>query len=449
MNAQHQLALAVLLFSTSCTSTHENHHRSLEAWEALRLEQQSARDEASGLEPQAELAELLRYARLHNPRLEAAFERWRAALEEVPQATRLPEPRLTLAAYAAEIETRVGPMRGRAALSQPLPRAGELDARGARAEALAEVARIELEDLRLELDAAVRDSWYERAWLAEAQEVSRGHLDLLVHWEAVARTRLESGLGSHADVIQAQVELGKLEDRVRSLEDLGRPTDARLNEALGRELTAPLPPAPPLSRTGELPDEAELFAALSESPAQQAFLYRREATQQALEVARTSGSARWSLGAEYTLIDPARMSGVSGSGDDALALVVGVDLPVWSSSYEAAEREQEARLRAVGRDQQANLDALSRQLEVALYQLRDADRRAELYRETLIPKGEEALRALDASYQAGEAGFLRLVDAQRVLLEFQLEAVRAETDRARALARAERLTGSPLHKESE
>ncbi len=313
---------------------------------------------------------------------------------------------------------------------------------------MAEVARVELEDLRLEIDAAVRDSWYERAWLAEAQSVSRGHLDLLLHWEAVARTRLESGIGSHADVIQAQVELGKLEDRVRSLEDLGRPTDARLNEALGRDPAAPLPPAPALPAGGSLPEEAPLFAALAQSPAQVAFLHRREATEQALEVARTSGAARWSVGAEYTLIDPARSSGVSGSGDDALALVVGVDLPLWSSSYEAAERQQEARLRAVGRDQQANLDALGRQLELALFQLRDADRRAELYRESLIPKGEEALRALDTSYQSGEAGFLRLVDAQRVLLEFQLEAVRAETDRARALARVERLTGSPLNTES-
>ncbi len=446
MNSRHQLALATLLLC-SCASR-PDHHRSVEEWESLRAEHQAARAQTPDLAPQAELNEILRYARLSNPRLEAAFERWRAALEEVPQATKLPEPKLTLAGYAAEIETRVGPMRGRASLVQSLPRSGELDARGARAAAMAEVARVELEDLRLEIDAAVRDSWYERAWLAEAQSVSRGHLDLLLHWEAVARTRLESGIGSHADVIQAQVELGKLEDRVRSLEDLGRPTDARLNEALGRDPAAPLPPAPALPAGGSLPEEAPLFAALAQSPAQVAFLHRREATEQALEVARTSGAARWSVGAEYTLIDPARSSGVSGSGDDALALVVGVDLPLWSSSYEAAERQQEARLRAVGRDQQANLDALRRQLELALFQLRDADRRAELYRESLIPKGEEALRALDTSYQSGEAGFLRLVDAQRVLLEFQLEAVRAETDRARALARVERLTGSPLNTES-
>jgi outer membrane protein TolC len=448
MNAQHQLALAAALLFGSCAGTPDHHHRSVEAWESLRDEHEAARQTTPQLAGATELSELLRHARLHNPRLEAAFERWRAALEEVPQVTKLPEPRLTLAGYAAELETRVGPMRAKASLMQPLPRAGELDAQGARAEALAEVARVELEDLRLELDAAVRDSWYERAWLAEAQSVSRGHLDLLVHWEAVARTRLESGLGSHADVIQAQVELGKLEDRVRSLEDLARPTDARLNEALGREPGAALPPAPRLPLEQRLPEEASLFAALAESPAQLAFHHRREATEQALEVARTSGAARWSLGAEYALIDAARTSGVSGSGDDALALVVGVDLPVWSSAYEAAEREQEARLRAVGRDQRASLDALGSQLELALYQLRDADRRAGLYTESLIPKGEEALRALDASYQSGEASFLRLVDAQRVLLEFQLEAVRARTDRARALARVERLTGSPLHTES-
>jgi hypothetical protein len=36
---------------------------------------------------------ILPYAALNNPGLEAAFNRWRAALERAPQASALPDPR--------------------------------------------------------------------------------------------------------------------------------------------------------------------------------------------------------------------------------------------------------------------------------------------------------------------------------------------------------------------
>ena len=45
----------------------------------------------------------------------------------------------------------------------------------------------------------------------------------------------------HADVIKAQVELDKLRDRLRTLQDVKNPTLARLNAALNRPADAPLP----------------------------------------------------------------------------------------------------------------------------------------------------------------------------------------------------------------
>ena len=47
---------------------------------------------------------------------------------------------------------------------------------------------------------------------------------------------------------------------------------------------------------------------------------------------------------------------------------------------------------------------------------------------TLLPKGRQALSATLAAYEAGQTGFLDLVDAQRILLEFELSYQRALTD---------------------
>jgi len=48
------------------------------------------------------------------------------------------------------------------------------------------------------------------------------------------------------------------------------------------------------------------------------------------------------------------------------------------------------------------------------------------------------------TYQSGESSFIDVIDAQRILLEFQLQAVRAEADRAQALSRVEELSGVSL-----
>ncbi len=394
----------------------------------------------------ADLTALLDRARRRNAGLEAAFLRWVEALERVPQATTLPPPRVTLAAYLSEIETRVGPVQARAGLTQPVPWFGKLDARGELALHAAEEAREHVEAARLDLEHRVRDAWFEYAWLEQAVGIAEGHRELLVHWEGVAQSRLASGSGSHSDVIRAQIELGKLEDRLLTLRDLRRPLEARLNAALNRAADAPLPrPSVPLAEPAAAPYEAALRDGLaSSSPRLRAMEHRVEAARVAVELADKAFYPDFLVGAEYSLIGPAEAPGVSGSGGDALALTLGLELPVWRGSYRAGQREAEARLRAARKEREEAWRALSAELELALYEFRDADRRAALFRGSLIPKGEESVQTLDTAYQSGDEGFLDLIDAERALLEFQLQAARAEADRAQALAAIERITGVSL-----
>jgi len=234
-----------LTLLAACASDPPLFEHRLDDWRAAEVAPEDAR-EAARPEPEvlAGLDALLDRARVAGPAVRAAYQRWRQALERVPQATTLPEPRLALAAYLAEVETRVGPMQGRVGLTQALPWFGTLDAAGEAAFQESEAAREAFEAARLEALAEVRDAWFELAWLGRALEITRGHRELLLHWESVARTKLETGAGAHADVIRTQVELGKLEDRLRSLEDLRRPLHARLAAALGLPLDAPLPGRP-------------------------------------------------------------------------------------------------------------------------------------------------------------------------------------------------------------
>ena len=441
-----RLLPAISLLLAGCASLPVGYQERVAAWETGHVRQPA--ELPTELDDSADLPQLLRYARAHNPGLQAAFQRWREKLERVPQVTALPEPRLTFAGYLSEVETRVGPMDARIGVAQPFPWFGKLELAGQATYQMSEAARERVEAIRLDLDREIRDTWDEYAWLERAISITQGHLELLGHWESVARTRMETGLGPHSDVIRAQVELGKLEDRLLTLSDLRRPLAARLNAALGRPSDASLPtPTLPLPVPAEL-DEPRLRTELgSSSPTLRALGHRVLAAEHEIELAGKSFYPDFFVGADYTFVGSAESPGVSGSGDDAFSLLFGIDLPVWRSSYRAAVREAESRMRATRMEQEDALNRLTSDLEMALYHFRDADRRLALFRDSLIPKGEESVAALDTAYQVGDEGFLDLIDAQRVLLEFQLQAARAEADRAQALAETERITGIPLHSE--
>lgn len=443
-----RLAPIVCVGLASCASHPPAYENRLSTWERMSDERAAAAAPLDQLDGNAGLSQLLDHARAHNPGLEAAFQRWKKALERVPQATTLPEPRLSFSGYLSEVETRVGPMQARVGLAQPFPWFGKLELAGSAAFEAAEAAREMLEAARLDLDQRLREAWYEYAWLEQAIIITTGNRELLTHWESVARARLETGLGRHSDVIRAQVELGKLEDRVQTLTDLRRPLEARLNAALNRPSSAPLPrPTFPLPNPPEI-DEQRLSAALaSTNPLLRALDHRVEAARYGADLAQKAFYPDLFVGADYTVIGSAESSGVSGSGDDALALTLGFDLPIWRSSYRAGLREAEAQMIATRKEQEEALNRLSSDMEMALYRFRDASRRVGLFRDSLIPKGEESVQALDTAYQTGDEGFLDLIDAERVLLEFQLQAARAEADRAKALADIERITGIPLHPE--
>jgi outer membrane protein TolC len=313
---------------------------------------------------------------------------------------------------------------------------------------MSEAEREAFEAARLDVVRRVRDVWYELVWLRSAVLVTEGHRELIGVWEEVALSRYAAGEGGQADVIRAQVELGKIDNELQALSDLRRPIVARLNAALGR------PAATPFPKVGdELPvlpafDEAALVAALpGSSPVLRALARRVAAAEHGADLADKQAYPDFVLGLDYTFIGDAAMPGVSGSGDDALAVTLGLELPIYRDRIRAGiaqARAEHSAARGEAADAEHRPGA---ELELALYELRDAHRRVGLYRDTLVPKGEESLDAIAGAYRAGDAGFLDIIDAERVLLEFQLAEARAGTDLARSLARLEALTGTRLHED--
>ncbi len=124
--------------------------------------------------------------------------------------------------------------------------------------------------------------------------------------------------------------------------------------------------------------------------------------------------------------------------------MVSVNLPIWLGKLRAGVREAEHLRQAAFSAEQERLNGLMSQAKMVLYRYRDADRKVGLYRDTLLPKANQALQATETGYQGGTSSFMDVIDAERVLLEFELSEQRALADRAQRLAELESMVGRQI-----
>ena len=395
------------------------------------------------------LRSLVDYALANNPEVNVARERHIGALARVPQAMALPEPKLTYRYFVNEVETRVGPQEHGIGLSQTLPWFGKRGLQGDAATEAARAAQEGIASIQNRVIAAVANAYYELFYLGQSIEIIRGNRDLVLHLERVARARYGAGAATHADVIRAQVELGIIENRLGSLKDRRAPLFARLNALLNRPTTEIFDLPSILIFEPVLYTDDELLAKVSlHNPDLRATSFEIEAAHRQRERANKNYLPDITLGLDYIATGDARMPGVQDSGDDALSATIGLTLPIWRSKYDAGVKEADAILRQqqFKRDQQLN--TFHAETVTALFKLRDAQRQIDLYEKALLPKANESLVATQRAYSTGAAPFADTIDAQRMLLNFELSFARAITDHHQARIVLEKLTGQSLTNQS-
>jgi len=150
------------------------------------------------------------------------------------------------------------------------------------------------------------------------------------------------------------------------------------------------------------------------------------------------------LGVNYIQTGDARMDGVAGSGTDAFMGTLAVTIPIWRGKYDAGSQVAISQYGAALSGKREMINDLNTALERAHFRYRDAWRKMALYESALLPKGRQSLGATRTAYEAGSSSFLDLVDAERIVLEFELSQVRAEFDVLIQESILEKIVAGPL-----
>lgn len=395
-------------------------------------------------------AEYAREVLARNPDLARARARAAAAAVRAPQVSALPDPMAALTLYLAPPETRVGPQRVMASLSERFPWFGKLRAREQAALAEAAAAQAGVEALSLGLVTEARRLVYELAFLDAQEKVLREERETLALYEEIARARYASGVGLGQAVVKIQAEITRTESRLLELETRRAALVAAANALRDRAAGMPLelealPRLPPVSPRLEVlrrralsrrPEVAEAEAMIAAAEAR-------------IESAEKEYRPDVTVGFSYTVVDrrqdaAGRLMPPEDNGDDVFGLTAGVNLPIWKEKLAAAVEEAVQGELAAREGRRAVITGIERTLGDLAQRLPLTWDRLRLFEEVLAVQAEESLRSAEAAYAAGTAGALDLLDAERVLLDVRIATARARADYAIALAQLEGAVGGPL-----
>ena len=389
------------------------------------------------------LKQYLLQAALNNAGLKSAFENFKAATQQVPQARSLPDPKFTYSYFIREVETRVGPQQHKLGIMQMFPWFGEIEARTDAAAAQAKAAQKIYEATKLKLFFETKDAFYEYAFLYRAIAIAKENLNLIQHFEQVARTKYATATTGHPDVVRAQIELAQLDDKLKSLEQLRKPHSARLDAVLNRNRDDILPWPKNIEHPTPSIDQKKLKEILLQNNPKLSVLdFQAQSAKSKVELAKKKFYPDLGIGIDW--IDTGERSGVRDSGTDPIVLMFSINLPIWRKNYKAAQLQAQANLRKITNQKVQTQNNLLARSQQALYDFEDSARKNKLYKDVLIPKAEQLLAVSESAYRAGSIDFLSLIDAQRTLLAYQLTYERALTDNSQKLALLEMLAGSTL-----
>ncbi len=398
---------------------------------------------ASELPSNPVLSDYLSYAEKENPALKSVFYSWQTFRERTGFEGALPPPVISYTYFIETVETRVGPQEQRFGLSQSIPWFGTLGAKKEIAFERANASRQQYQAERRRLFYEIKSAYYELYYLGRQISITRENLQLLKLWESVVRSRYRAALSKHHNLIKIQVELGKLEDRLLTLQKKAGPVTARLRAAVNSPDSF-RPPIPPLIQVEEISMNVDsIFARVQDNnPDLKSALHLIKKEKAGLRLAGKLTKPGFSIGVDYIQTGQAIFPNVPDSGKDPWTIKVGMSLPIWFGANKARKKEATAQYQKVQHEYKAVRNQLEVISETIVFEHEDALRKVRLYRDGLIPKAEQSLEASFKAYQSGDTDFITILDNQRQLLEFQLQSERSRSDLAISRAAIDMLAGS-------
>jgi len=382
------------------------------------------------------LHEAERIALGRDPAVAAGEARSRAMQEDATAEGQLPDPmlRLGLANLPSEsLDIEQEPMTQlRFGVSQAFPRGRTLSFKQRRSEWQASAEQAKADNTARMTVRSVRENFLELYYQTQAGRIIDQSRSVFSQLVDITEAHYASGRVSQQDVLRAELELLRLEDRatrIRMAEDASRATLAKwISDEARRPLAEAFPMLP------DLPAQGALASTLGDHPAISVESARTQAADESVRIAEEQYKPGFNIGVDYS-----KRFGENPNGserEDMLSAMVTMDMPLFTGQRQdrrlAASRHQAESARLERDDRMRELrEVLER--EYANWQ-RLGERQV-LYEQRLLRDAQANAEASLKAYQSGVTEFNTLMRARITELEVRLDSLRIRIDRAKVAAR--------------
>ncbi len=390
---------------------------------------------ASGARADLDIDEAVRLALTDDPLIAASQARSQALQDNAIADGQLPDPQLRTGIYNLPTDNfhinEEPSTQLRLGVQQSFPRGKTLHYRQRQGEwkARAATASAELSARRIVRD--VRRYFLELYYQTRAETIVTETRALFLQLVDITRAHYASGRVSQQDVLNASLELARLDDRSTRILNAADTNRAILMKWIGEPATLPVNskfPALPAPAA-----RAAIQAALPEHPAIRVETAMLEAENQSVSIAREQYKPGWSAGLEYR-----KRFGEDPDGDDRsdmMAAMLTVDIPLFTKNRQDKRLSasiQQASSIQLNRDDK--LRELKQQLDIDYANWQRLGERTELYQSQLLPASSANAQASLNAYQSGVTEFTTLMRARMTDLDVRLDDLRIRVDRAKAQA---------------
>ena len=300
-------------------------------------------------------------------------------------------------------------------------------------EALVEVSR-------REIAVRVRKAYYDLLRSADEHRIHNEQMDLSKQALQSATVKYTVGRVPQQDVLKAQIAITRLADHLVMLDQEEESARADLNALMGRDPGAPLEVVGHYGDVLVLPSLPELERiALEQRPELKAIEATSGVAQAQLLLARKAYTPDFTVAGGYMLMPAGALY-----RNNYMAELT-VSFP-WLNrrKHDGEIKEAKAAALVVSSEHDSQVNAAFLEIQQALIRARAAERSLRLYKDTLRPQAEAAVRSASTAYQHDRTDFLNLIDSQNLLLDVEISYFRVAANFDARIAELERAIGAPL-----
>ncbi|NOX66595.1 MAG: TolC family protein [Chlorobi bacterium] len=383
-----------------------------------------------------------------SPKIKMLKSKFDLAKSSIEIGTNLADPVLTLGlvnmptnSFSFTQEPMTGKIVG---LSQAIPFPGALSSASDVKSVDTLIVEQEISDLQNKIRKDVSDLYFSLQVIREDIRLSRESIELLKQISNVVKRKYEVGNASLQNIIQVEVQITRVKDKLETLKGKEQSATAKLNALLLRvEDSAVLTDRITPIISYNVKSDSLLKIAKLNRPLLQKIKFGELKAQFMKEQAEYAYYPNFRLGLQYSQRDYNAKTGTNFS--DLLSVVVGITIPINYGGNKTEQVNKSIYLQSFYNDQyNSALQDLQHSFGDINAKISELENRESLIIESLLPQAEQAYKASIADYQVGKIDFVNVIKAEDDILNIKTELAKVRVDYSKSISQLEFLSGKQL-----